>query len=539
VNLCGELGKPQKLTMRYTGDGPDATSHAQDAGKVEVTGDPQDASPVRILASSKSDPTNRKAKTWCDETVSLGDTVEIDATKAGASRLAGDTYVFVYSPGGELLQSVRFHTSCSQPLRIGDQFGSLELLGFVSESGGSASSGSGAGGDDDYGDDADEPTGPEIAVGGTVVWTYVVTNPGDVPLESIVVTDDNETPEDASDDFHPAAIEENGVNVGDADGDGQLDHGEQWLYRAQDTVTEAGQHRNVGAVVGTPVGGGPEVRDSDPSHHIAPAPQVNLCGELGKPKVLTMRYTGQGPEATSHAQDPKKVSVVGDPKGELNVRILASSKSDPANKKAKVWFNGTVTLGDTFDIDAGNAGASRLAGDTYVFVYKLDGTLLQSVRFHTSCSQPLRIGDQFGSLEIVGFVSEAGSSMGAAAAAAERQPATCEVLFGEATAKRRTLSFGVSNCTSETITLTRIIAAWPAANGRLKKIRLGSRTILDKVRLSPPVEIASGWRGSDADRSIACGGTKTLTFEFESNASADLSGYDIQVGFQGESGTDF
>ena len=41
------------------------------------------------------------------------------------------------------------------------------------------------------GEDADEPTGPEVRVGDEVTWTFVVTNTGDitVPLSSITVTD--------------------------------------------------------------------------------------------------------------------------------------------------------------------------------------------------------------------------------------------------------------------------------------------------------------------------------------------------------------
>ena len=40
------------------------------------------------------------------------------------------------------------------------------------------------------GQDADTPTGPHVAVGSTVTFTYVVTNTGNVPLANVVVSDD-------------------------------------------------------------------------------------------------------------------------------------------------------------------------------------------------------------------------------------------------------------------------------------------------------------------------------------------------------------
>ena len=39
------------------------------------------------------------------------------------------------------------------------------------------------------GEDADTPTGPSITVSGTVNWTYLVTNTGNVPLTNVTVTD--------------------------------------------------------------------------------------------------------------------------------------------------------------------------------------------------------------------------------------------------------------------------------------------------------------------------------------------------------------
>jgi len=110
--------------------------------------------------------------------------------------------------------------------------------------------------------DADEPTGPVVEVkvtGTTVTWTYVVTNPGNVPLADIVVTDDDGTPNDPTDDFQPLYV------GGDVNGDGRLDLGESWHYRAVGSA-RVGLYGNAA----TASGRGPAgqwVHDMDPSHY--------------------------------------------------------------------------------------------------------------------------------------------------------------------------------------------------------------------------------------------------------------------------------
>lgn len=111
------------------------------------------------------------------------------------------------------------------------------------------------------GEDADLPTGPFIPVGGAVNWTYVVTNRGNVPLSNVVVTD-NRTG------VNPVYIS------GDTNGDGILQVGEVWSYRATG-VAVAGQYANIGTVVGKPPTG-PNVTDSDPSHYFGFTPDETV-----------------------------------------------------------------------------------------------------------------------------------------------------------------------------------------------------------------------------------------------------------------------
>jgi uncharacterized repeat protein (TIGR01451 family) len=109
------------------------------------------------------------------------------------------------------------------------------------------------------GDDANSPPGPLVAVGSTVTFTYVVTNPGNVPLDNVVVTDDQ--------------IGAVTVFTGDTNGNGLLDPSETWTYTATDTAT-AGQYENLGTVTADSSFG--PVTDNDPSHYFGSAPAIDI-----------------------------------------------------------------------------------------------------------------------------------------------------------------------------------------------------------------------------------------------------------------------
>ncbi|MEM9367697.1 MAG: hypothetical protein AAGD07_17030, partial [Planctomycetota bacterium] len=108
--------------------------------------------------------------------------------------------------------------------------------------------------------DADTPTGPNLIVGQTATFEYVVTNTGDVPLQSVSVVDDQ------------------GIVVsfvgGDVNNDSLLDLDEVWTFTASETVT-AGQYANIGTVSAEDAGG-QQVSDSDPSHHFGLVAAIDI-----------------------------------------------------------------------------------------------------------------------------------------------------------------------------------------------------------------------------------------------------------------------
>ena len=109
------------------------------------------------------------------------------------------------------------------------------------------------------GQDADTPTGPMVSVGGTVTWTYAVTNTGNVALSNV----------DVSDDQGVTPVFQSGDN-----GNSLLDPGETWIYRATGTAT-AGQYDNMGAVTAIDPRQ-TQVVDEDPSHYFGYTASIDI-----------------------------------------------------------------------------------------------------------------------------------------------------------------------------------------------------------------------------------------------------------------------
>ncbi|MCX5676950.1 MAG: SpaA isopeptide-forming pilin-related protein [Planctomycetota bacterium] len=69
-----------------------------------------------------------------------------------------------------------------------------------------------------------------VAPNTPVTFTYSVWNTGGVPISSVVVADDNATPDFAEDDFNPTPVLSGGFNIGDTNQNNLLDTTETWKY---------------------------------------------------------------------------------------------------------------------------------------------------------------------------------------------------------------------------------------------------------------------------------------------------------------------
>jgi hypothetical protein len=409
---CCADGKPRALTFLYTGDGCDATVHMQDPGKVNCAGDPNDAAQVQILGTNDEDPNAGGAQVWFNGIVNLGETFELDAANEGETRLENATFIHIFDLGGVLLQSVEFHTSCSQPLNEGNQFGASLLVGCIGE---------------------DAPIVGDCCQFGrprqlTMIYTgkdcnatshtqdpSAVNCSGDTASAAqvdILATDDDD-PNNGSADVWFSGI----VNLGeefvlDAANAGDTRLGTKTfihffdlggtLLQSVEFHTSCSQPLEVGDQFGSAI-----IADCVGENEPGPNNAGDCC-QYGKPQILTLTYTGEDCSASDHSQDSRYVNCSGDPQMAANVHIIAADREDLATASNDIWFDGMVALGEPFDIDSTTSihGHEHLKSRTFIHIFDQQGNLLQLVEFHTSCSQPLFVGNQFGSIVLKDCVGE-------------------------------------------------------------------------------------------------------------------------------------
>ncbi len=120
-------GKVTSLSLRYAGGACEIDS-TQDAGKAfcDVAGVAGD--PVSIRVS------NGGSEVYLEvSNVNVGDVVVARASNAGQNDFGSNTVMEILSATDDLVQRVEFHTSCSQPLNLGDRFGAVEVVGITTD----------------------------------------------------------------------------------------------------------------------------------------------------------------------------------------------------------------------------------------------------------------------------------------------------------------------------------------------------------------------------------------------------------------------
>ncbi|MBD3654003.1 collagen-like protein [Kangiella sp.] len=143
--------------------------------------------------------------------------------------------------------------------------------------------------------------------------------------------------------------------------------------------------------------GSPAVPSGDYLLKIVVEGGIDVCGE--KPSALTFNYV----PTDCSGLNAQGAICSGDMTGALGATSISTSGRD-----ADKWsFPSMIYPGEDVTFTA----ASGTKGNTWGNELNLDFSengLSQSIGLHTSCSQPLFIGDVFGSFVLVDFVGEAG-----------------------------------------------------------------------------------------------------------------------------------
>jgi hypothetical protein len=299
-DLCDVYGNPQVLVFELTGESLTGTDgNAQDPGKVVLNPDPSLAlsGDVWVVASNKDLSTDSPDRLYFRGPVTVGDLFTVDSTLAGENKLSNPLFINIYdadpAAGGTIIQTIEIHTSCSQPIQLGDTYGPVELFGYYDENG--------------NGDGLPPTPIPPIAIG--------------------------------------------------------------------------------------------------------------VCDVYGKAVELTFTYEPGSLVSTFQGSD--KAFVTGTPDDDGTAYLVVADTTNMGDvrtlKAGHIYFNGVVTSGNSFTALASNANKSTFSSSTWAFVYESQAAFesgaapLQTIAYHTSCSQPIYLSDLIGSVELIGYVGETGS----------------------------------------------------------------------------------------------------------------------------------
>ena len=94
----------------------------------------------------------------------------------------------------------------------------------------------------------------------------------------------------------------------------------------------------------------------------------------------------------------------------------------------------------------------------------------------------------------------------------------------------KTMSIDLTNTGASAVSIEQLLFSWPAANRRLKKIKVNDQVVYD-TRTAGPSALIMDWQDSPDLRLIEAGQTVTLTLEFEGIVSTNVGDYDLSIDF--------
>jgi hypothetical protein len=270
--------------------------------------------------------------------VHIGDVVRV-VPSSGDDTLPSQIGVSILDAAGDPLQLLSIHTSCSQPLRVGDVFGAVDVVGLTSTDGGRAGA-------------------------RDVTFFYTLTNRGDDVVSSIQLHD-------------------NFAEIINGNPVGPLAPGQSVTLTRVASVQDAVQ------VQATAISGSCSAEATVDVEVFVPPAQACTPDYKVKVRAATFEYTGAACDATTNFQEGKASCEGGPVVGPVDIAYVA--KNNDVVLALRTNVGGSVTVMALED--------ETLDSDTTLIVSQ-GGVAQQTVTMHTSCSRSFAVGDKFGPFRV-------------------------------------------------------------------------------------------------------------------------------------------
>ncbi len=418
-NSCCDAagGEIAKLTLEYTASLCQNPLPNTQSGKALCAGFGTPGATARIIVTQEKNLGDALVEpAYFDGIIAAGATLDATAAAGGESTFKSDTYVYVLDPDTNgLIQEIEFHTSCSQPLDLGDEFGAIKVIECSGESGIITDDSCCEAADGDIKGLSFVFTGAACAVplANAQEGKATCSDVGAVPLTSrVIVTKES----DLGDALVAPSFFDDSVTVGDiftasasAAGENSF-KSDTYVYVLDPATSALLQEVQFHTSCSKPLGlndefGAVQIVDcmpDDPGGHDEPADGESCC-EPGKPMALQFLYSGsacQAPAAHGQAEGTYTCEEFG--VLPTTARIIISQHRSVADAIANpAHHDATVEVGRPFTAAVGNAGGAEFTAETYGYILDDTDTVVQSIKFDASCGQPLMIGDAHGALTII------------------------------------------------------------------------------------------------------------------------------------------
>jgi hypothetical protein len=315
---CPELkdkGIPlTSILFRYTAEECNPDANSQDAGKVDC----DDIATLTALVDLE--PTGKNGGQLLitpSDNIATGETFVATAPGGKNGKFPADSEFNTFNDGDGLAQYNQIHTSCSQPLGPGDQFGSWKVLALNGNGGGNE-----------------------------VTYSYTVTAVG-ASVENVQVVDDllGTIP---------------GPESGDTNEDDILDPGEEWLYTATAVITE--ETTNTVTVTGD-VSNRPDVQCDEATDSVTvkveePTCEVSIEFDRIDRKKINLKMSNSGMADATFKTLDASWNVSGGWDGKLKkIKFDGATIYDGGDLSSPATIGETDWKpGEDRTLDAGNAG---------------------------------------------------------------------------------------------------------------------------------------------------------------------------------------